>query len=290
MFMKKLLITNLYPTLNNPQLGVFVKNFYSMDSVKLIKKGEGLKTLEYIKFYIKSVYNIFRYENVDIHFPTLSAPYLILFLFSKKNIHLYYHGSDIYCSSRWFSPILNIYKKFFVVVMSDFNVHFSSEDLLLSTQKYCNIIFPHSSVCNPSTDFSLFNKYKSNENRYYDYCYCSRFTKEKGALDLICFINNNLKRLSDKKILLIGSGPYFKDVIKLLRANDIFYDSYNFLPQDKLAYFFGRSNILLSPSHRESYGLTVREALSTGVTVYANHLSAFNDICSKKIIAFKYSA
>lgn len=99
-----LVISNMYPSRENPSLGVFVERISrqmerSGLSVSVVSKGTGYsKLIEYVKFYFRSFFMVLfsSYDVVYVHFPSHSFPAVGLALILRRAMLItHVHGADV---------------------------------------------------------------------------------------------------------------------------------------------------------------------------------------------------
>ena len=102
--------------------------------------------------------------------------------------------------------------------------------------------------------------------------YCGRLSPEKGSLELIEAYNKVSN--SKKALLLVGDGPLriqVQELAKKHKINSIYF--MGFQSRNELAKFYTMSDMLVLPSHRETWGLVVNEALCFSLPVVVSDQS-----------------
>jgi glycosyltransferase involved in cell wall biosynthesis len=285
--MKILLISNMYPSSENDSYGVFVKNFVeSMRNagaefsgicvIRGKKNGKLRKTVAYIKFFMKIVFNvIFRSTDiVYIHYPLQTAPILrLLRMFTARPFVLNFHGSDLFYSEKVSRFIKKQSEKLareaeLIVVPSEYFKRELSDKLKVDKNKI--IVSPSAGL-----NFDVFNRngLKSAEKRKYFAGFISRIDTEKGwdtFLEALKVLKDN-NQLSEKKYLLLGSGKEDDKKNRLIKELDLedIVDVAGSVPQNELPDFFKSMELFVFPSERkaESLGLVGLEAMACGIPV-----------------------
>ncbi len=112
--------------------------------------------------------------------------------------------------------------------------------------------------------------------------FVGRLIETKGVEDAIIICNNLRKRFSDIKLWIIGRGEssYKKNIDKLIikmgiQDKVIFF---GFVSENKKFELMQRAHVLLAPSIKEGFGLTVPEAGYVGTPAVAYDVEGLRDI------------
>ncbi len=112
--------------------------------------------------------------------------------------------------------------------------------------------------------------------------FVGRLLKAKGVEDAIMVCSKLKEKYQGIKLWIVGRGEekYTKKIRQLAKDLNIekqvkFLD---FLSQEKKFEMMGRAHILLAPSIREGYGLTVPEAAIVGTPAVAYNVEGLRDI------------
>ncbi len=129
----------MYPDVNSPGYGVFVKNvadYLDENGIEIshlaVIKGRSKnaihKIIKYITLYLKIVCHYFKgYDAIYLHYPNMAIPILFpLFKIHDKKLIVNYHGEDLLYSGRIGTILGKLTEKFvkkyadIVVVPSNF--------------------------------------------------------------------------------------------------------------------------------------------------------------------------
>lgn len=129
-----------------------------------------------------------------------------------------------------------------------------------------------------SIELNHFQNIEINVNSFV-FIFVGRIVKDKGIIELI---NSFLKiNENDKNALLFLVGN-FGDPHNLpdsiIRAINECSEIYHFGYQHDIRPFVNVSNILVSPSYREGFGLTIAEANALGKAVLCTNITGYSDI------------
>jgi len=99
--------------------------------------------------------------------------------------------------------------------------------------------------------------------------YCGRLSQEKGVIDLL----EAFQRVQHPKkaLVLVGDGQMRESMEKLIETNDI--DSVylmGFKNRSEIGRFYALADFFVLPSHQETWGIVVNEALSFSLPVIAS--------------------
>ena len=99
--------------------------------------------------------------------------------------------------------------------------------------------------------------------------YCGRLSPEKGSFDLLeAFEKVNHPK---KALVLVGDGELRKSMEQIIETNGI--DSVYFMgfqSRKAIGQFYALADIFVLPSHKESWGIVVNEALCFSLPVIAS--------------------
>ncbi len=298
--MNILVVSNMYPSEEYPNYGVFVKNFISIclendinvNTVLLTKQNSKFgKILRYIYYYFRIFHHILFKKNdiVYVHYAGQnSIPIYILSKIKDLNIILNVHGSDIVPEKKMHEYLLFFTKKLVdncskIVVPSEYYKKVVAKKFQVKTD---NIYISPSAGIDPNTFFSVKKNIARKEinmplNKK-TIGYVGRLDYGKGwdtLLKAIIIMNENKTiNPNDYQFVFVGNGketPQFLDIIKKYQL-DKYILHYPLVNQKSLNYFYNSFDVFCFPTRRESesLGLVALEALSCGVPVIASNFAA----------------
>lgn len=291
--MKVVFVSNMYPSIESPFKGTFVKNVLegfkargAVTELITIQSYQNLglvfKLRAYFSFFVRSFFRTIFSRKSDvfyIHYTSHSSLGVILGYFLRLglsvNVVTNVHGSDILPEDGRFSSIkiyisrvvLNISST--IVVPSGYFKSIVIKKFGISSSKV--VISPSGGV-----DKNIFYPKNYNE-KVYTFGYIGRLEDNKGIFELleaykITRINNPTISL-----LVVGSGSKSSEVISIAKR----IGGVTVLPgQDQLGLSEQYNNIkfLIFPSKaRESLGLVPIEAMMCGVPVISSRIESAKD-------------
>lgn len=291
---KMLIVSNMYPSDNNPEYGIFVKNFVdqienlniSYDKIVIYKTDSKIrKLLNYLFFTIKVIYKMLRgnYEIVYVHYPSISGiPVNIASIFREYNIYTNVHGTDVLPVSALEQKLLKntvklLKKSSKVVVPSEYYKKIIIEDFGVDVSKL--YIYPSGGV-NTSVFYPLehFNTKKSSAITF---GMVGRIIKTKGWEVFIKALEElELEDLSKRiNIVVVGDGPDRAELLSRLSKLklNIEFEYVPFIEQNKLNLYYNKFDALIFPTYKESLGLVALESMSSGTPVIASDISPLNN-------------
>lgn len=289
--MKIFLISNMYPTVEHPTYGIFVKNFEE----SIIKEGhlvapkvviEGrlpslrAKIFGYLKFYRQIIrYGLKKdYDLIYVHYILHSViPLVLIRPFIKKPVVLNAHGSDILPKSLSLSIVQKMVGRFIrraslIVVPSDYYRQVVVEKLKAEPSRI--FVSPSGGV-----DIELMKPQPASaKDDLFTVGYVSRIDEGKGW-DIYL---ESLKILKDRfpqknlKGLMVGDGAQRDDMLARLREYSLedVVEYVGLKPQGELPRYFSRMDVFVFPTIRstESLGLVGLEAMACGVPVIGSKI------------------
>lgn len=282
--MRIFLISNMYPSHQDPLFGVFVKNFKTelekqdvvFNRVSLIKgktNSRLKKVSNYIKHYFNSIKNSFHndYDLIYIHYLTHHIPLLFLLIFKKTPIVINVHGSDVVGLLE--HKTINLIAKrllrridALVVPTSHFKKLISEQYSFLNSNQI--IVSPSGGI-----DKDVFYIKDSPKHRSLRIGLISRLNEKKGwrtFLDALVL----LKKEIEFKAIIAGKGPDEDKILDYIEANNLV-DTVDFLGlvnQNELINVYNSLDIYIFPTEQDSLGLTGLEAMACGVPVIASNI------------------
>ena len=272
------LVSNMYPSMESPNFGVFVRNFerdFPTDKLRLVDKTviRGKKSginlvIAYLVFFVEVIKKLHRgdFDAVYVHFLQHS---LIPFHFwnnkGRKKVILNAHGTDILGKGKLYQAMRKWNKSVFyradlVVVPSFFFIEKLTQ---LGVNPDRLHVYPSSGI-NPKIFFPA----KEKEAPQFRLGYFGRIDAGKGVDTLI----QAFSKLRETNIYLEICGPGSqKEKMKRLTQTLGLSQRVSFLgnmPQEKIREIFLQWDALVFPSElEESLGLVGLEAMSCGLPV-----------------------
>ena len=125
------------------------------------------------------------------------------------------------------------------------------------------------------------SKFRTDQKNYYA-CYIGRIHESKGVFDLIDIWKNVIKEIPNANLAIIGSGDD-KTVSKLLGNIKIsnLNDNITYLGKTgkEICYkILNESKMYVTASYEEGFGISILEALASGVPVIAYKLPVYSEI------------
>lgn len=285
--MNILVVSNMYPSDEDPVYGTFVKEF--TESIKLLNadgkttlvaifgrdKSKLKKIYKYLKFYI-SVFFQLLFKNYDIvYVHTITFPILPIRAVSYvKSLPLVFniHGTDLLGNAR-ITKILRkiarplLYKSLSIISPSNY---FKTEILKFLPGYPQNKIYvsPSGGV---NTD--LFCPYKY-FHEHFTIGFVSRIDNGKGWNLYIEAFSKLQRKYPEIKGIIAGRGAQSGKMLDMLNELDLT-ENIKYvgpIPHDKLPHIFNQCDLFIFPTTTtESLGLVGIEALSCGVPVIASN-------------------
>lgn len=286
--MKVFLISNMYPSKEHPDYGVFVKNFKtSLEELGvhfphpclLVGRSSGIQKiaayfshyLRILKTYIKNDFDI-----IYIHYISHNAPilYIILGLFGKKKpIVVNVHGSDVMTYNKGLFRFFNtqLLKKTDLVVVP--SKYFSNQVF-----KKFPFLDKHNIFINPSGGIDLGRFYpikKGKKEAELTLGFVSRIDEGKGWDSFINVVAQINKKGINVKGIMVGTGSQVGQMLEEIENQNMSTEiSYvGVVDQKKLVYIYNNMDIFIFPSTREaeSLGLVGLEAMACGIPIIASN-------------------
>ncbi|HGS5689709.1 TPA: glycosyltransferase family 4 protein [Vibrio cholerae] len=293
---KILLISNMYPSNQSPEFGIFVRNIYSimisenlsLERIVIDNKSNShvMKFCSYVSFYTKIILLcMFRkYEYVYVHFVSHSSlPILFVSMLGVKlNIVSHVHGGDV--------KLLSGRNKYFFKLKK----YLSSKIL----SKSSTVIFPSSSYAKEIVDAYMLKggnyiiypsggidpnvfSFDNTKRNIKKIGYAGRLIKSKNV-DLII---KSLLQLPDYSLEIVGDGQELTALTNLVKELNL-EEVVRFLPaksQQELAAWYQTIDCLVYPSESESLGLVPIEAMSCGVFCVLSDIPAFRELLDAQL-------
>ncbi|MFZ7133055.1 MAG: glycosyltransferase family 4 protein [Eubacteriales bacterium] len=297
--MKILLFSNMYPTQDKPQFGIYVMNQvkaleemgYEFKIIGL--KSKGNKFLRYLSFSMKGlIYALIRgkeYHIVHAHYAFPPGWFAMMHQkrFGSKMI-VTCHGSDIYKmpkKNRWVQGIIG------KILKSADKVICVSTGLKDEILKMYGIDHSKINVVNMGINTDLFTKQNKDLTRTQlnlslsasIILFVGNFYKAKGILDLIdAFQKMHCK---DKLLILLGDMTVDAEVYAIIKKNH--HHNIMILPpvqQQMVAKYMNAADVFVLPSYSEGMNLVTLEAMATETLVVVSDIEAFDYLTEDMVI------
>ncbi len=293
--MKIGIVSNMYPSENNKNYGVFVKGLVDSMSKKGVgfsftavikgkQKGRWQKIWAYLKLYFSAVFNLL-FKECDIvflHYPLHLSPLVYLMnSFMIKPLVINFHGTDMNPQSKGLQVLENILKRSLdnvkmVVVPSSFLKKEVMKKYGVPEEKI--FVSPSGGV-----DFDKFRSFDDNPvaTKPYSAGYVSRLTKEKGCdvfVEAVSVLNSS-GLVDGRKFLVAGTGPMHDRLLEMINERGLSekIELRNVNDQNLLPQFFNDMEVFVFPSKSESLGLVGLEAMACGTPVVGSKIGGVSD-------------
>ncbi|MCM1489661.1 MAG: glycosyltransferase family 4 protein [Muribaculum sp.] len=292
--MKFLLISNMYPSVDNPGYGIFVKNVADglaengvIAMFKAVIKGSGKsrgdKIRKYIKFFTDIVKGFFgKYDFIYIHFPNQAIPLLkLLYKFRQPKIVINFHGEDLlYADSGLHKKLGQATESFCkkyaaaIVVPSPYFAKIVADKHLIESDKI--IVSASGGISKDKftpKDMSLIGE---NSDKRLHLGYVGRLDRGKGVLEFLAVVKKLSERGFNYHASIIGYGEFLNLTKSFISENKL--DNHVTLipgvPQSELAEHYQKFDLLvfLSSRPQESLGLTGIESMACGTPVVGSNV------------------
>lgn len=134
-------------------------------------------------------------------------------------------------------------------------------------------------LTNNGVDIERINSFRSYETEY-EAVFLGRIDKIKGAYDLIESWKIVTKKYPFAKLCIIGGGPDQKSINIKIRENNLVNNIVlaGKISDDEKYQLMKKSKVFVYPSHQESWGIVIAEAIACGLPVIAYDLPVYRDI------------
>lgn len=290
---KILLVSNMYPSNNYPNYGVFVKNtedilnekYSGIDKAVIFKQNSTYnKVIAYIKHYINIVFKVIsnNYDLIYVHYASHNAiPVLISTIFNRKiKVCTNLHGSDVIPENKkhiFFQKFVKhlLIKSNTIIVPSKYYKEVVMNKYDISENKIH--IFPSGGI-----DKNVFSVNTSFRNRKY-IGYVGRIDYKKGW-DVFLKCASRIKDkdiFKDYKFIVVGNGneiDKYNNMVQDENINDFIY-KYDMMSQKELNNIYNEMEVFCFPTMREgeSLGLVGLEAMACGTPVIGSNIGGLKD-------------
>ncbi|UFT98849.1 glycosyltransferase [Radiobacillus kanasensis] len=290
--MRILIISNMYPSMNSPQFGIFVKEQVDQlkkltTSIKLsvnTKQGGSKieKILKYVLLYLKSLRLIFT-EDIDIvhihyAFPTGLLVFPIKW-FTRKKVVITVHGSDAHIKSSVGHWIL---KRIFNNTDRIVTVSYYLKDSIVSDYEV-NVKKVNTVNCGvnrelfyPRDNKELRQKYDIQMNKKV-ILFVGNLLVKKGIYTFV----ELMKIFPDKHdtmFIIVGNGPEREKIHKLTEGLASRVRIIGSVPKRDVSDWFNIADVFVLPSYNEGFGLVALESISCETPVIATRVGGIPEI------------
>jgi len=281
--MRIFLVSNMFPSKDDPLFGVFVKNFknelenqgiiFTMASlIKGKKKSPWNKLINYLIHYLdimKKGLSSSKYDLIYVHFLSHHIPILYFLGIIKKPLIINLHGTDFIAVKN--SPFLTALSK---------PILRRAKAIVVPTSYFSNLVEEHfrfikspQIIISPSggIDKNVFylKQGQQNSSNVITLGFVSRFIEEKGWRTYLESLEILEKNQISFKGIIAGKGPDEHRIKKCIHDLNLT-PKIKFLglvEQKKLVDIYNEMDLYIFPTYREaeSLGLTGLEAMACGV-------------------------
>lgn len=311
---KIFLLTNLYPSAENPSRGIFVQRMerqlletgFSLKIIKYrppCKKSIFKKFFRYISFYLSCIFNIL-FKNPDViyvHFAShCSVPVLISKLLRDKfgketKIITNVHGSDIVIPKRhgWRDKVKIILAaallKRSTIIISPSKSFMREVRPLINYDTSIKLI----DVPSGGVDTNIYNSQDRREGYKGRILFLARMENVKRPVYTVSELLNLYRMYSSSidSISVVGTGSKSIEVERLIRESGS--DTIRYLgavSNEEVPTLYNGNDIYVLLSSSESLGLTVLEAMACGMIVFVSDIPVFRDYIEHGVNGFIVSS
>jgi len=136
-------------------------------------------------------------------------------------------------------------------------------------------------------DLDYLKKLKS-EKKANEATFLARLNPSKGIFDLPKIWRMVVDKIPEAKLIIIGGGSEEtkEDLHEKFKALDLLanVEIRGFLPNEEAFKIVKGSNVFISPSHEEGFGMNIAEALACSVPAVAWNLSVYKEVFPKGVV------
>jgi glycosyltransferase involved in cell wall biosynthesis len=191
-------------------------------------------------------------------------------------VHHIFHSYRAYEHGMWISVSLLIEKiSLFLCKRADLIFVFNDEvkkDLIRKGFETPRILITGNGI---EHEFIDSIKMKTHE---FDGCYCGSLDKMKGVYDLLDVWEIVLRRSPKSKLVLIGEGPEYEQLLRIIRKKGLEKNILlmGYLPEEQKISTMKSSKLFIFPSYEEGWGISITEAMACGLAVVCYDLEAYH--------------
>lgn len=267
------------------------RHYSSEIKVDIISVDESIrssaKTIGKLKYLFsllqfKTAYKAFDPDTVHSYYATSYG--LIGALLNPKNFHVSIWGSDIFD----FPKRSIFHKSLFSWIL------FKADKIYGTSKMICNEVQLYSKrepIEIPfGIDTELFSANKKQLSNPIRICCVKYFRDVYDIPTIISALYNVLQThpTKDYHLHLVGDGPLKHDYISLINELDLHKNVTieGEIENSKLPEFYKEMDIAVVASHRESFGVSVLEAMATLTPVFCSDIESFNEIADENLVSY----
>lgn len=118
--------------------------------------------------------------------------------------------------------------------------------------------------------------------------FTGRLLKEKGLAYLVNAMSAVKKRHKDALLVLIGEGPFRQEIRKVVEEKKLEGSVLVLAPKphDEIKWWFNSADLVVLPSLKEGFGVTLIEAMACGKPIIGTKVGGIKDIIEDKVNGF----
>ena len=270
--MKVLVLSNMYPSVEKPYAGIFVKNQIEIlrerhgERVQVVCKamprrftGRFGSALKYAGFALRCIPVLFRrFDVVHVHYfmPTVLLGWIYRKLHSGSRLVVTFHGGDV--NDAHFTAMKGrFWRRISKSIDCAIVVGPAVEKQVSQHLDISRIVLQPAGI--DSRRFYLPGR--EQVSKEFDFVFAGSFSHRKG-LDLLLQALED-SRLIAARIVFVGTGPMREAILPLVEEGRS--ELLDHLTQDEMRDVFWKSRFIVLPSRSEPFGLVVSEAMFCGV-------------------------
>jgi glycosyltransferase involved in cell wall biosynthesis len=289
---KIVVVSNMYPSLQDPVYGSFVKE----QTEELEKKGlkinrivsydraEGNKKralMKYLSLWSRTVLSAFNFRNKIYHFhyvfPTALVAPILKSIFRKKIVFTF-HGSDLLKGGKRKEQLLRKILPFAdeIILVSDYMkkefIHRFPEHKDKTHSIHCGV---NTELFKPRDRYDAQTKLQLPTDKF-NVLYLGRLIKDKG-IDVFEDIVEKLKDNKEIRFIIVGGGQELERIQRKYEEyeNVFLHPS---IPKNEVPLWFNASDVFVFPTKREAFGLVALESIASGTPVLSHNVGGVSEI------------
>jgi len=234
------------------------------------------KTLKHTRNYIRSNGKIDIIHSHAMFMGGIVANYL-----SRKLSIPYFHTEHtsgfIFCPEQYTSTDMQLAKKVYGQSRQSFFVsHFAKERIA----KLCGVSENNCSALHNVVSPLFFEEHDCQKFDHFTFLAIGNFIPLKNFEIIIEAWSGYVRNRQDDKLIIVGDGPLKSEIDNLIKTLNLT-DSVEMLPRqsrEATARLMHQSHVVLSASSIETFGMTLAEALASGIPVISTNSGGVVDI------------